>query len=237
MMLIYERPERFASDEGQRAKEYWRSAGLQPGYLEPTRWSRYMAERALELQPARVLEFGCHCGRNLSAIRSRDPRIELVGIDVNPAAVRHGRRVRALDLRLGDERSLGEIPDREFDVAFTVSVLDHIPDPRPVLADLIRVARRGVFLLEPWSARPGKVVAEIDERSGEERAVDSYLYWWDYPRLIAELAPGRLGQCQPYDLGGSGMRRWLSSKYWLFGVRLDSRRSVAQKPLKAGDRG
>jgi len=168
----------------------------------------------LELEPASVLEFGCNYGRNLVAIRERDPGVRVLGIDVNAAAVARGRRHHGLPLRIGDERVLRELRGSKFDVAFTVSVLDHVPDPEPILQDLLRIAAKAVLLLEPWLGVEGKIVRDVDG-TGTPRETDPYCYSWDYARMLERYAPAHEVSIEPYDLGGP---MW-SAHYALFTAR------------------
>jgi SAM-dependent methyltransferase len=149
-----------------------------------------------------VLEFGCNFGRNLRAIRARDPTVAVVGFDVNADAVDTGRRHGGPDLWVGDERALATLPDGAVDLAFTLSVLDHLPRPAAALSQLLRVARDRVLLVEPWLRVEGRVLVDIDERTGSERQTDPYCYSWDYRRLLSLLAPRHAVAVTPFPIRG-----------------------------------
>ena len=145
-----------ANDVRRRAKDYWCSHHNLSGRVtregHEHRWE--LAQYILtEFNPTSVLEFGCGSGRNLAVLRELgDVGLYLAGIDGNPVSVESGQSWHpTLTLTHGDENTLFLRPDAEYDVAFTVSVLDHIPDPywREVYDDLKRVARKAVVLLEP----------------------------------------------------------------------------------------
>lgn len=210
--LVFQAAADFPADEALRAREYWASRGVDRFYLDQTHWARHIADRVLELGPTSVLEFGSNCGRNLVAIHELDPHIRIAGVDVNPDAVALGRE-RGLDLRIGDEHLLHTIGDDCYDVTFTVSVLDHLPDPRHALAELIRIARTGTMLLEPWIGQEGKVVRAPNRDSGVLENIEPYAYSWDYVHMVSDLAPDRTVSVSPYDLGPGGMRRWWSAGY------------------------
>ena len=72
------------------------------------------------------------------------------GIEVNPDHLAEGRSRFKLGERLwlGDDRSLRQLPDDYVDVAFTVSVLDHIPDVRQCLLNMMRISRLRVIVIE-----------------------------------------------------------------------------------------
>lgn len=217
--LFFQCRSEFLAEEASKAKEYFAGLGVQKFYLDEARWARYIAEQVLLLDPASVFEFGCNRGRNLVEINKLNADVRLAGVDVNPDAVAWGREQHGLDLHVGDESFLGAMEDQAFDVTFTLSVLDHLPDPRPVLRELIRVARKGVILLEPWLGQEGKLVQALDCTSGISEDAEPYEYSWDYVRLVQDLAPKRAVSWQNYDMGPGSMKRWWSASYYLFVIR------------------
>ncbi|HSD66912.1 MAG TPA: class I SAM-dependent methyltransferase [Vicinamibacteria bacterium] len=107
-------------------------AGRRVGVL-----SRHLAEL---LPPgARVLDVGCGDGRVDRAVRERRPDVTVDGVDVLVRPATH-IPVRAFDgLRL-------PAGDASYDVVLFVDVLHHASDPRRLLVDAARVARRGVLV-------------------------------------------------------------------------------------------
>lgn len=197
-------PPSLASEEREAAKRYWSTLGFHAGYAGPRHWSEHMAEQVLGLRPRSILEFGCNAGRNLAAIRSRDSGVRLIGIDINPDAVTYGRD-SGLDLRVADEGFLRAMKPGAVDLIFTVSVIDHLPNPRDVLAEMLRVSRIGVILLEPWIGREGKIVR--NPVPGDEGRADTtpYSYSWDYERLAARISPSPKIDVIPYPLSGTNL--------------------------------
>lgn len=150
-MTLTEMP--LPEDEAQQAIAHWSAQKLRRTWTREQPRHGWLAEQVLTNEPRSVLEFGCATGRNLHAIRDRAPEVRLLGLDINPTAVRHGRNHWGLDLRVA---GLDTLADDEVDVAFTVSVLDHIPDIEPTLEQLCRVAPL-LLLVEPWLGGEGKV--------------------------------------------------------------------------------
>jgi len=183
-----------------------------PGfYKQPeTHWSKFMADQIIRLKPQSVLEFGCNVGRNLLALRDSAPGLRLQGIDINPEAVEFGRTERGLNLAQGDETFFTEQPADAFDVIFTVSVLDHLPNPLPVLREMMRVARLGVLLLEPNLGAEGKVLQCFNSQTQDSPEATPYSYSWDYPRLCEGL--NVTFSKQHYPLSGTK----LGPYYWLY---------------------
>lgn len=87
----------------------------------------------------RILDVGCGDGRVMRALRRHG--CEPFGVDVSQdllrSAVAHGPVVRG---RLPD---LSFLDDSAFDAAVICLVLEHLPDERPLFAELARVVRPG----------------------------------------------------------------------------------------------
>ncbi len=175
--------------EAEDARAYWRDHPLQDYYKvhQPQTDLVIEAIRGLvgDAAAPRVFELGCNVGRNLHFIRQAIPGASVVGIDVNDRAIAEGRQLfghSADELRVADETSLSKLESKSFDVAFTVSVLDHLPDPRAATADLLRIARHGVVLLELDVGATGRVQGSV-----EGREIVGYSYSFDYVRILEEL--------------------------------------------------
>ena len=78
---------------------------------------------------------------------------------------------------------------RAFDICFTVSVLDHMPEPAAALRELARMSGKALYLLEPWLGSEGRVVRNYNERLEREIDTTPYSYSWDYPALVARVLP------------------------------------------------
>ena len=140
--------------------------------------------------PESVLEIGCNCGNNLYALAAEYPRAKLVGIDINPRAVELGATwleeagIGNVTLVAGRAEGLNRFPDRSFDIVFSWATLIYPrpPEIRKILADMTRIARKAVVLLEVQSA-----VA----LSGRQAAGVYVMGHWkrDYVSLLTEVAP------------------------------------------------
>jgi SAM-dependent methyltransferase len=104
---------------------------------------------------ADVLDLGCGEGGSVELFRARQPRVRWVGLELpdSPYAPRADADVRTYDG--------GAMPfeDSSFDVVFSKQVLEHVHDPRRVLAEVRRVLRPGgrfagsTSQMEPFHAR------------------------------------------------------------------------------------
>lgn len=99
--------------------------------------------------PQRVLEVGCGEGGQLRKIADRAPDAGLFGFDLPSEDL--AERWEGLDAAMATGRAEAlPYPDRSFDLVLALEVLEHVPDPRAVLAEIARVGRGTVVLSVPW---------------------------------------------------------------------------------------
>jgi SAM-dependent methyltransferase len=100
----------------------------------PIRRSDALADWLLEHiggTPTSVLEVGCGEGSLLLRFRERLPGIALKGLDVSPVAVA-AARAHGLDVTVGSYADA----DGDYDLIYTVAVIEHVPSPRAFLRRL-----------------------------------------------------------------------------------------------------
>ncbi|MDB5751310.1 MAG: hypothetical protein JWP65_1731 [Ramlibacter sp.] len=186
-------------DEAIQAKAYWSTidASQHGTYTARQPWSGEVTRLVKAMGASKVFEFGCNAGKNLAALIEDIPDIFVAGVDINGGAIELARS-KGLNAAMGDERSLSLFPDRCFDVVFTVSVLDHIPDASQPLIQLARMSSKAVVLLEPWLGQEGKVVRNFNAKLAQEIDTTPYSYSWDYEKLAKDLLPG--WRCESWPL-------------------------------------
>ena len=180
-----------AADTAEEAARYW--ASVHP-YLFKKPWVSRVAKTVAEYEPSSVVEFGASAGRNLAAIRKILPAAQLIGLDINHGAIEAGRERWGLDLRPGGVAALSGL---KADLAFTVSVIDHLPEPSAAISALVDVAPT-VLLIEPWTGEEGILTKRTHAETGETKAVTPFTYSWDYWRLAQEL--GLLVNSEPFPI-------------------------------------
>jgi ubiquinone/menaquinone biosynthesis C-methylase UbiE len=109
---------------------------LRPRMVEQLRLSR----------PARVLDAGCGLGGEALELAGTGG-VEVVGIDSSQAMIEEARRRASgtalpVSFRQADAADL-PFPDDHFDACQAQTLLGHIADPVPVMAELVRVTRPG----------------------------------------------------------------------------------------------
>lgn len=133
------------------------------------------------IEPGRLLDVGCGPGFFIEAARARG--WDCVGVDPSPFSVEHIRS-------LGFEGHRGllhqiDLPDASFDVVALLQVVEHLLDPRELLAGCMRLLRPGGVLLVA-TPNPAGVMARA-QREG-------YAYWippvhcvWYTPSALRRL--------------------------------------------------
>ena len=106
--------------------------------------------------------------------------LRLAGCDINVESIARGNADKRLDLKVADEDYLPSLKARSFDVVFTVSVLDHLPDPEFTIGELLRIARQAVVFVEPVNAEALGKVNPINTRWSQREAVTPFTYFHDY---------------------------------------------------------
>jgi glycosyltransferase involved in cell wall biosynthesis/SAM-dependent methyltransferase len=143
--------------EIQDAKAYWKSEGVHPSSYEFTpHYVAAISEIINSIKAESIFEFGCGSGRNLDALSKvvANRYAYFKGVDINEHLVSYGRDRFGVDVSLGDETYLGDIEDKSYDVVFTISVLDHIPDPKSVLNNIARICKGVCIFIEPCHSLP-----------------------------------------------------------------------------------
>ena len=164
---------------------FYLNSRVQPFTYEngPEPYTLMVAETIASFGPSSVLEFGCGSGRNLAILRDLT-QARLVGVDLNPTAVAWGRMNFGLDLRVGDEAWLPAQGADAFDIVYTVSVIDHIPQPPTAIRALVAAAADLVVICEIMHSQTGRLSRMEDDHGS---LIDGYpfSYFHDYPALFA----------------------------------------------------
>ncbi|HEY2718910.1 MAG TPA: class I SAM-dependent methyltransferase [Solirubrobacteraceae bacterium] len=95
--------------------------------------------RQAGLQPRRTLEVGCGDGAVLCELHARGFGGELAGVEITEAAVQIAAQRSAIGkVSLYDGSRLGE-RDHSYELGILSHVLEHVPDPPALLAEVARV--------------------------------------------------------------------------------------------------
>lgn len=99
-------------------------------------------------QPESILEVGCGTGAVLAALAASGCGRRHLGVDVADPAEHTDPQARALELRPYDGRTL-PFGDHSIDLVLASHVIEHLPEPRHLLVEMARVARRWIYVEVP----------------------------------------------------------------------------------------
>jgi ubiquinone/menaquinone biosynthesis C-methylase UbiE len=106
-------------------------------------------QECLPTAARRVLEVGCGEGRQLTAIGSRFPGADLIGLDLPDVELMEAWDGVESKMVQGSALTL-PFADNAFDLVLAIEVLEHLPDPEHALSEIARVASDAVVLSVPW---------------------------------------------------------------------------------------
>ena len=124
---------------------------------------RHVAVYLSALSAKTVLDTGCGTGLALRYLKDALPQLELHGNDPSAellriATERHGVSAHHLTC-VGSERLPYE--DNQFDAVVETGMLHHVPDPQSVVLEMVRVARRAVFISDTNMFGMGGVISRL----------------------------------------------------------------------------
>jgi SAM-dependent methyltransferase len=146
----------------------WGADSIRPGEHSI---AGFRLEEALAHLPesGRVLEVGCGGGRYLRALRGLRPGLALVGADVSRSALaRLAALAPEIETRPMRDAAL-PAADGEFDAVLVIDVLEHVAEPRRLLAEARRALAPGglLHLHVPCEGDPLSLWAWLPGQKGE----------------------------------------------------------------------
>lgn len=108
---------------------------------DPSRYRAWFGSLLASGQPgARILDYGCGAGFVCSLFAELG--FDVTGVDISPAALEIARK-REPSATFVEATADGKLPfaDASFDLIACLGVLEHVPEPEPIVAELNRVAR------------------------------------------------------------------------------------------------
>lgn len=109
-----------------------------------------------------VLDVGAGTGRAPLTLKSACPKVDIVGVEPSAElrAAGHAKGLSDRELVHGDAMALA-FEDGAFDVVCEFGALHHIPDPGRAVAEMLRVARRAVFISDVNNFGQGGPLARL----------------------------------------------------------------------------
>ena len=128
---------------------------------------------------ARILDVGCGPGTVLSLLRKKG--FQVAGVDFSARAAEIARKEHGIEVAVGPLEKLS-FPAEGFDVVVLLHTLEHVPNPREVLGEVIRV-------LKPQ----GRVVVQVPNiDSVQFQFFGARWYGLDVPRHLIDYSRSSL---------------------------------------------
>lgn len=106
---------------------------------------------ASHLSGQRVLDMACGCGYGTALLAERNPQMQVVGVDIDPAAIAYARQHYQrpnLSYQCADAELFAS--PNGFDCIVSLETIEHLPRPQQLLANYVRLLAEG-----------GKVIASV----------------------------------------------------------------------------
>lgn len=146
-----------------------------------------VVDAVLATQPQAALDIGCAEGFVLHELSTRLPHMQATGIDIDTAALERGKQMfPSLDLQHGDgTQCLAE--DNQYDCVLALEILEHLPEPEKLLAEVKRVSKKYcIFSVphEPWFCLANLARGKNLSRFGND--IEHVNHWnpWSFSRLL-----------------------------------------------------
>jgi len=126
-----------------------------------------------------IIEVGCSAGHIVRPLDEAFPSgVSYVGMDIDENAINLGNGYLANNKILDSSKLvLGEIeqipfPDKSFDLALSINVLEHLRHPEKALSELLRVSKKGVIIRclvaeTSWIIKEAKNSSHVDFVRGD----------------------------------------------------------------------
>jgi len=231
--------ERYTS--GWSFRDHW-FGDITERYILPS-YYRWTDAFLGDLEPSSIVELGAGDGEMTDLIRARSPRW-LGTITPTDVVAAGAARLRAKGYAMAQQVDACATPfaDGAFDVALTYDVMHHVPDPPAMAREMIRIARKRVFLIE---ANGASLIRRLLERTDTYRKAGEHSYlpsqyrgYFDLPGVsrveidpLQFVPPKILSPCMPLTIAVSEAMQHVPLLRWqCSGVRI---RVTLDKPSGA----
>lgn len=144
-----------------RSGEAWAEAPPEEGWAPDSGFIAPAFERLDDRHPLHILDFGCGYSRIPGRLRRQGHRV--TGIDLVPPRRPHPDRLT------GDITGM-DLPSGQFDLVYAYQVFEHLPEPRPIFDELLRLTRPG-----------GLVLVHTDMETPQRRQQDFFDWFYVLP--------------------------------------------------------
>jgi ubiquinone/menaquinone biosynthesis C-methylase UbiE len=118
------------------------------------------------LECTSVLDIGAGTGRAVRYLKERKPNVKIVGIEPVAAMRQQAYRLGVAESDIVDGNATNiPFPDRSFDVVMETGVFHHIPQPSRAVDEMLRVAKKAVFISDGNNMGQGSPFVRVLKQS------------------------------------------------------------------------
>jgi ubiquinone/menaquinone biosynthesis C-methylase UbiE len=119
-------------------------------------------------QPAQtILDIGAGTGRVGQYLAKIHPKIKVLGIEPVEALRKAGHEAGVpTDLLIDGDATKLAYPDASFDLVTSFAVLHHIKNPELAIAEMLRVAKKGIFISDANNFGQGRALKRMVQYTG-----------------------------------------------------------------------
>ncbi len=150
--------------------------------LDEHKFAEYLAKIERYKEPGRILDVGCATGAFLSVAKRRG--WEAYGVEIGEWAADFARAC-GLDVFIGTLEE-ARFPDRYFDVVFSKSLLEHLPDPRGSLVEMRRILKDDGLLVVAGVPNVDSVTIRLGLDLFSGNKPPAHLYYFN-PRTLRDM--------------------------------------------------
>lgn len=138
-----------------------------------------------------ILDLGSGTGRALYALKVACPNVKLLGVEPVPEMREIGYRngLTRDELVGGDAQALA-FNDNSFDLVCEFAMLHHVPKPAVVVGEMLRVAKRAIFISDSNNFGQGSVIARLVKQLLNAAGLWPAANWVKTRGKIYNITPG-----------------------------------------------
>ena len=181
---------------GDYISHYYPSEKRTQLVADPMEWAQ-MTERLAEVTAKtagrRLLDLGCGMGTFLHLAKSAG--WETCGVDLSQTGCQYAREHYDLSVFCGDLFE-ANFPDAHFDVITLFHVLEHIPDPNPLLTEIRRILKPRIGKLVVEVPNGGSIQMKMQRENWPYVHPKDHLYYFSCQSLTDLLQKNRFDQIE-----------------------------------------
>ena len=172
---------------------------------------------AISNKEVSVLDLGCGDGLTLSLLKEKG--IIGKGLDISKEGVEKAK-MKGFDASVFDFSSKLPFLDNSFDIVISLDVLEHLYDPKNLLAEASRVSKGSVIIGVPnFNSLPARLQVLFGAAPENNRPNKGHIYWFNYS-VLKKMVPESNLVLKELQVNGIMEKRFLAGKLFKLLVKI-----------------